>query len=212
MALGDIKARFRVAILAPELTLSQPPAPTAVTGYDALSHAVETYVTKRRNTISDLYSREAFRLLSMNYQRVLEVPGDFDARSAMQLGAYYAGVAIENSMLGATHACANPLTKNFGIAHGRAISMCLATVVRFNADYVGERYVQLGGDAESLARRLEDLAEAGGLPRRLADAGVSEDDLPKLAQEAAEQWTGGFNPRSFDSAAALDVFRGSVGD
>ena len=212
MALGDIKARFRVAILDPELTLSQPTALTAVTGYDALSHAVETYVTKRRNPISDIYSREAFRLLSTNYERVLAVPNDIDARSAMQLGSYYAGVAIENSMLGATHACANPLTKNFGIAHGRAISMCLATVVRFNADYVGERYVELGGDAESLARRLEDLAEAGGLPRRLGDDGVGADDLPKLSHEAAEQWTGGFNPRPFDEASALDVYRGALGN
>ncbi len=64
----------------------------------------------------------------------------------------------------------------------------------------------------ALARRLEDLAEAGGLPRRLADDGVGEDDLPKLAQEAAEQWTGGFNPRPFDEAAALDVYRGALGD
>lgn len=212
MALGDIKARFRVAILDPELTLSQPTSLTAVTGYDAIAHAVETFVTKRRNPISDLYSREAFRLLSTNYERVLAAPNNLDARSAMQLGAYYAGVAIENSMLGATHACANPLTKNFGIAHGRAISMCLATVVRFNADYVGERYVELGGDAESLARRLEDLAEAGGLPRRLADDGVGEDDLPALAQEAAAQWTGGFNPRPFDAAAALEVYRGALGN
>jgi alcohol dehydrogenase class IV len=84
----------------------------------------------------------------------------------------------------------------------------------FNADYVGERYVELGGDAESLARRLEDLAQAGGLPRRLADDGVGEDDLPKLAQEAAEPWTGGFNPRPFDAAAALelDLYRGALGD
>ena len=211
MALGDIKARFRVAILDPELTVSQPAALTAVTGYDALAHAVETYVTTRRNPISDIYSREAFRILSTHYERVLDAPDDIDTRSAMQLGAYYAGVAIENSMLGATHACANPLTKNFGIAHGRAISMCLATVVRFNADYVGERYVELGGDAESLAQRLEDLAEAGGLPRRIADDGVGEDDLPKLAREAAEQWTGGFNPRPFDEAAALEVYRGALG-
>jgi len=89
--------------------------------------------------------------------------------------------------------------------------MCLATVVRFNADYVGERYVELGGDAESLARRLEDLAQAGGLPRRLADDGVGEDDLPKLAQEAAEQWTGGFKTRPFDETAALDVYRSAWG-
>jgi len=212
MALGDIKARFRVAILDPELTVSQPTALTAVTGYDALAHAFKTYVTTRRNPISDVYSREAFRLLSTHYERVLDAPEDIDARSAMQLGAYFAGVAIENSMLGATHACANPLTQNFGIAHGRAISMCLATVVRFNADYVGERYRELGGGAESLARRLEDLAEVAGLPRRLAEDGVGEDDLPKLAQEATAQWTGGFNPQPFDEAAALHVYRGALGD
>ena len=108
MACGDPQLAFRVALLDPELTVSQPPAVTAAGGFDAIAHAVETAVTKRRTAISALFSREAFRLLNANYERVLERPDDVAARGAMQLGAFHAGVAIEQSMLGAAHACANP--------------------------------------------------------------------------------------------------------
>ena len=126
MACGDSKAAFRVALLDPSLTISQPLSVTATTGFDAIAHAVETFVTTRRNALSEFFSREAWRLLEGNYERVLEAPEDLEARSAMQLGAYFAGVAIENSMLGATHACANPLTARYGTAHGAAIAMMLA--------------------------------------------------------------------------------------
>jgi hypothetical protein len=107
MACGDAKAGFRIALLDPGLTLSQPPGVTATAGFDAMAHAVETFVTTRSNPISDSFSREAWRLLEGNFERVLKNPNDLEGRSAMQLGAHYAGVAIENSMLGATHACAN---------------------------------------------------------------------------------------------------------
>ena len=207
MACSDLSARFRVAILDPELTVTQPTLVTATTGYDALAHAVETAVTSKRNPLSDLYSREAFRLLNGNYARVLEEPEDIEARSAMQLGAFYAGVAIENSMLGATHACANPLTQRYGTAHGRAIALCLPSVVRFNAETVAQEYAALHQNGESLASRLEELAELGGLPRRLRDAGVPEEDLASLARAAEKQWTGKFNPRPFDEAAALEIYR-----
>jgi alcohol dehydrogenase len=110
MACGDPGAAFKVAILDPALTVSQPRAVAAVAGYDALSHAVESYVTLTRTPISGLFAREAWRLLSSNYERVLDAPADLPARGAMLLGAHYAGVAIEQSMLGATHALANPLT------------------------------------------------------------------------------------------------------
>ena len=110
MACGDKKAACRIALLDPKLTLTQPPRITALTGIDALAHALETYVTKRRNEISLVFSREAWRLLAGNLARVLEDPNDLNARAAMQLGASLAGLAIENSMLGAAHALANPLT------------------------------------------------------------------------------------------------------
>src|SRR5438046_4561017 len=114
MACGDRKAAFRVSILDPELTVSQPPLVTAVTGLDALTHAVESYVCTRRTPISQAFALAAWRHLEPNYQRVLEAPDDLSARGAIQLGAYLAGMAIEASMLGAAHACANPLTAHDG--------------------------------------------------------------------------------------------------
>jgi alcohol dehydrogenase len=217
LACGDARAAFRIALLDPALTVSQPPEITATSGFDAIAHAVETFVTKSRNALSEAFSREAWRLLEANYERVLAQPNDLEARGAMQLGAYFAGTAIENSMLGATHACANPLTAHYGTAHGASIAMLLPSVVRWNAPAAAERYAELlrlstasskvNDPTESLARRLEELAAAGGLRQSLGEAGVPLSDLSMLAEEAAEQWTGQFNPRPFDLTGALEVYQ-----
>jgi len=219
MACGDAKAAFRIALLDPALTVSQPRSITAASGFDAIAHAVETYVTTKRNPLSELFSREAWRLLEPNYKRVLNQPDNLEARGAMQLGAYYAGVAIENSMLGATHACANPLTARYGTAHGAAIAMLLPSVVRWNERVAGDDYAKLLSwssigrkqndltATEALARRLEELAEIGGLRRNLRAEGISESELKDLAAEAAEQWTGTFNPRPFDKQGAIEVYQ-----
>jgi len=215
MACGDPKAAFRVAILDPVLTVTQPRAVTAIAGFDAISHAVESYVTVKRTQVSDLFAREAWRLLESHYQRVLVAPDDIEARGAMLFGSHAAGIAIEQSMLGATHACANPLTARYGTTHGVAIGVMLPHVVRWNADHVGHRYHDLlhlsslnGGTtpAERLATRLEELARAGGLPATLRDVGVLKSDLPALAADAATQWTGTFNPRPFDATGALALY------
>jgi alcohol dehydrogenase len=140
----------------------------------------------------------------------------------MQLGAYWAGLAIENSMLGATHACANPLTAHYDTEHGIAIGLMLPHVVRWNGQVVSDRYHQLvktssmtsqtalrsgpESAAESLASRLEELLLLGGLKRGLKAAGVPVDDLPLLAEEAGRQWTGQFNPRSFGAKEALELY------
>lgn len=213
MACGDPKAAFRIAILDPSLTVSQPPSVTAITGFDAIAHAVETFVTTKHNPVSDCFSREAWRLLEANYEQVLSDPADLEARAAMQLGAYYAGVAIENSMLGATHACANPLTAHYGASHGVAIAVLLPQVVRWNEAAAGARYRELSdmaGRGEGLAERLEWLRAAGGLPHRLAELNVPEKDLATLAEEAAVQWTGSFNPRKFDAAGALEIYSAAL--
>ena len=216
MACGDPKAAFRVAILDPELTVSQPQAVTALAGYDALSHAVESYVSTKNNALSRAFSREAWRLLERNFERVLADPVELEARAAMQLGACYGGLGIENSMLGAAHACANPLTARYGTEHGRAIALLLPTVVRWNGVSANECYRELlevsGSDArqdkaaEVLASRLESLAMAAGLASRLVGAGVPRADLPVLAEEASKQWTGRFNPRPFGIQEALEVY------
>jgi alcohol dehydrogenase len=217
MACGDRKAAFHVAILDPEVTVSQPAKVTAVTGVDALSHAVESYVTTRRNPLSQLFAREAWRLLEGNLEVVMREPGNLEARGAMQLGAHLAGLAIENSMLGACHACANPLTAHYGLTHGIAIGILLPHVVRFNAAEVGALYGDLAHDvglvngdegvaAEALARRLAGLQQTLGLPTTLAACGVSAGILPVLADEANEQWTGKFNPRPAGEAELLQLY------
>jgi alcohol dehydrogenase len=201
MACGDPKAAFRVAILDPLLTRTQPRAVTAAAGYDAISHAVESFVTTKRTAVSQGFAREAWRLLAPHFERVLDDPDDIEARAAMQLGAHLAGIAIENSMLGATHACANPLTAHYGTVHGVAIAALLHHVARWNAC---ELYREL--DASDLAGRLAEMAQAASLPVRLRELGIPVEDIPMLAAEAAQQWTGRFNPRPFDETSAREIY------
>jgi alcohol dehydrogenase len=204
MACGDPSAAFRIALLDPELALSQPGRVRAATGYDALSHAVETWVTTKRNPMSQVFSREAWRLLDGSFERVMSRPGDIEAISAMQLGAWFAGAAIEHSMLGATHACANPLTARYGTTHGVAIAALLSHVIRWNERVARAQYRELHPD---LAARAAGLAQASGLGTRLAPLGVAEPDLPLLAEDASKQWTGRFNPRPFDAGGAIEVYQ-----
>ena len=198
MACGDAKAAARVAILDPALTLSQPPRVAACTGIDALSHALETAVTKKRNALSVAYSREALRLCGTSLPLVLQHGGDLAARAGMLLGAALGGLAIENSMLGAAHAAANPLTAHFRLVHGQAVGLMLPAVIRFNAadPETARLYDELGETkAAGLAAKVEWLLNLAGMPRSLADCAVTPSSIPLLAAEAARQWTAGFNPR-----------------
>jgi len=214
MACGDPKLAFATAILDPELTLSQPAQVTASAGFDAIAHAVETAVTTRRTELSMLFSKEAFRLLNANYERVLAKPNDLDARGAMHLGALYAGIAIEQSMLGAAHACANPLTAQYQLTHGVALAILLPHVVRWNTQKNDSLYANLvdsnippGQAGTRLAERLVELSRAGGFPTDLQTVGIPMNDLAKLAESAGSQWTGTFNPRPFSESEALEVYQ-----
>src|SRR5688572_24667016 len=173
MACGDPKAAFRAVILDPQLTVTQPATVTAAAGYDALSHAVESFVCTKRSAESAEKSLEAWRLLEPNFERVLAAPDDLHARAAMQLGAFHAGAAIELSMLGATHACANPITARYGTTHAHAIAILLPHVIRWNGRVAGPLYLGLSGaSADGLADRLSALAAEGKLPQTLRDAGA----------------------------------------
>ncbi|MCU0959229.1 MAG: iron-containing alcohol dehydrogenase [Pirellulaceae bacterium] len=220
MACGDKKAACRLAILDPRLTLTQPPRITALTGLDALAHAVETYVTKVATPVSRVFSREAWRLLATNFPRVLDQPDDLEVRGSMQLGACFAGMAIEHSMLGAAHGLANPLTTHYGLVHGQAVSLMLPHVIRFNAAEVASSYRELlsvtsreaglpapDTAADGLADYLATLAARAGLAVRLSACGVDESVLPKLASDAARQWTTSFNPRPVDVGTLLQLYR-----
>jgi alcohol dehydrogenase len=220
MACGDKKASFRIAVLDPQLTVTQPPRVTALTGIDALSHALESWVTTRRNPASLAFAREAWRLLAGNFPAVLADPENLDARGAMQLGASFAGMAIENSMLGATHALANPLTTSYGVPHGQAIAVMLPHVVRFNGQQVRSWYLDLlsggngdttlpgpGEDVSGLADFVTQLVARAGLETSLAALDVERPRLEELATEAAKQWTATFNPRKVGAAELLTLYQ-----
>ncbi len=218
MACGDPKAAFAIAVLDPELTITQPSMVTAVTGIDAISHAIETFVTRKRSPVSQVFSREAWKALSQHFPIVCHEPEDIEARAAMQLGAFWAGRAIENSMLGATHSLANPLTARFDMTHGVAIGVLLPHVIRFNgvdvAPLCGELASAVGlcaaDDPESpehLASHVRELTEQAGLPTSLSACGVDSSLIPTMAEEAAQQWTAQFNPREVDADSLEKLYR-----
>ncbi|NUO78983.1 iron-containing alcohol dehydrogenase [candidate division KSB1 bacterium] len=211
MACGDLKARFRAVILDPTLLTSVPNKVAAITGIDAIAHAIESYVCMRRNTISQMFSREAWRLLEKNFEVILREPENLEAQGAMLLGAHFAGHAIENAMLGAAHACANPLTAKYGLAHGAAVGLMLPHVMRYNYAVAAYGYAELAnteseGDANALLERVIALLNCAKIPRRLADCGVERSALPELAQAATLEWTGKFNPRALDTTAFLQLY------
>jgi alcohol dehydrogenase len=207
MACGDLKARFRVVLLDPELAATAPRGAAALAGLDAIAHAAESFVTKNRNPVSALSAREGWRFLVPAFTRFASGEADLDTWSELLLGAHFAGAAIEASMLGAAHAAANPLTAHSGFAHGLAVSTMLPWVVRFNAAEVGGLYRELCGEsAEALAEWLVALRRAAGLSGGLGAYGVERDRLPELARLATREWTATFNPRELAEGDFLELY------
>ncbi|MHC2067955.1 iron-containing alcohol dehydrogenase [Bremerella sp. T1] len=223
MACGDKKAACAIALLDPKLTVTQPQKVTALTGIDAISHALETFVTKKRNEVSLAFSREAWRLLAGNFTRVLSNPEDVEARGAMQLGACFAGMAIENSMLGAAHALANPLTAHYGIVHGQAVGVMLPSVIRYNGEAFNELYQDLLSipvdlpnyptpeqGAVGLADLVQSWVDAAGLATNLNQLSINGEKLETLSSDAAKQWTGNFNPREVDAGEFAKLYQSAM--
>ncbi len=220
MACGDRKARFRTVLLDPTLISSMPRRVAAVTAMDAVSHAIESYVTRGRNPISQLFAREAWQRLESSFERFLDDPRDPTARRNMLLGAHLGGAAIEASMLGAAHACANPLTAHFDVTHGVAVGLMLPHVVRFNGDSVAPLYTELAvaaslngpapNDTERLSKRLADLRTHAGLPGSLRECAVDANALAGLAADAAGQWTAQHNPRTVDATDLQRLYEAAL--
>ena len=153
MACGDSKALFREVILDPQVSCSAPGEVAAAAGIDALSHALESYVTRSRTEESMELARRAWKLLEANLEAAL-TGAPLEVHGRVLLGAHLAGAAIETSMLGAAHACSNPLTAKHGVQHGHAVGLMLPAVIRWNAETDGERYDGLSpGGAAAMARR-----------------------------------------------------------
>lgn len=218
MACGDPKALPIIALLDPSLTLTQPDSVAACTSIDAITHAVESYVCTRRNDISMRYAAESFALTVNALPKVLDDPSDTKARGDMLLGAAYAGLAIENSMLGAAHSCANPLTAKFGVIHGQAVGLMLPHVISFNclmpeahsnyedlAKYAGLKSVS------HMSYRISELLRDSGLKTSLADLDIDPASFSELAPKAAAQWTANFNPREIKAEDFEALYHAAYG-
>ncbi len=215
MACGDPQLLFHTVILDPELATSQPRRVAAVSGLDAITHALESSVTLKHSPLSRLYSWEAWRLLSSSFAGMMQDSANLNTVATMQWGAYLAGAAIEQSMLGACHASANPLTAHYGLVHGLAVSIMMPVVLRFNSAVAVGTYTELAHlaglpgirPADELATLVEKFALSAGLPTRLRDCGVSEGIFPILAEEAFDQWTGKFNPRPVSEKDFIEIYQ-----
>ena len=214
MTCGDLRARFHTVILDADLTRTVPTSTRCAVGIDAFSHAIESFVSTAANPSSRMLSSEALRLLDASFQQSLKARAPATARGRMVLGAHWAGAAIERSMLGATHACANPLTARYGIVHGVAIGVLLPHVMRFNAETNGADYAQLAAALGLPARDsgtvmvecVEEHLRTASMPASLSELGVGREDLPSLATEAASQRTAQFNPRPVTAAQMLKLY------
>ncbi|MFC7339448.1 iron-containing alcohol dehydrogenase [Haloferula chungangensis] len=209
MACGDPKALAKIAILDPELTLSQPQKVATLTALDALSHALESAVCTKRNPISSAYSRESFRLIASSISSILKPDAPIGQRSKMLLGAAMAGSAIENSMLGAAHATANPLTAFFDVPHGHAVALTLPHVIRFNS--VDPESAAIYDDfssylGEPLIDWLENIIASAHLPR--LDIDITR--IPELTAAALPQWTGKFNPRPINGPEVTAIYTAAL--
>ncbi|OUN89889.1 iron-containing alcohol dehydrogenase [[Collinsella] massiliensis] len=151
-----------IVVLDPELTLSLPAPITAATGMDALSHAIESYVSLNATPITEMYGLAAVRLISQNLERAVREPSDVEARGAMMLASYFGGVAI-TAGIGIAHIMAQPLGGTFKIPHGDACSIFLPASIELNRAYAKERYAR--------------LAEAFGVDTQGLDADAATDAL-----------------------------------
>lgn len=186
-----------IALLDAELTYGLPQKVTAATGLDAMVHAIEGYTSRtRKNPIADGMAVTALSLLGKNLMKVIENPGDKDARSAMLQGSLIAGMAFANASVAAIHGLAYPLGARFHIPHGHANALVMAQVLRFNLPAARTLYAELAPcliedadfasddeAAEAFVRRIEEMVPASGLETRLRDLGVTEDSLPEMAGE-----------------------------
>jgi len=211
-----------VAVLDSLLTLSLPPAVTAMTGVDAMVHAIEAYTSRvKKNLLSDLFATKALQLLFDNIDAAVTTGDDAAARERMLLGSLMAGIAFANAPVGAVHALAYPLGAHYHLPHGLTNSLMLGPVLRFNLRDAAPRYAELGRMLLPAARGLPDdeaahaFVDAIGamvstMPyaQTLREAGVAQDDLPMLARDAMNvQRLLVNNPRDVALEDALALYR-----
>ncbi len=212
---NDIPA---VAIIDAELMYSLPKGLTAATGMDALTHAIEGYITKGAWEMSDMFELEAIRMISKYLPVAVEEPTNADARNGMAVAQYIAGMAFSNVGLGLVHGMAHPMGSLFDVPHGVANALLLPTIMEFNMPACLNKYPEIakamGVDVSGMTKEqasqaacdaVKDLAIKVGIPQHLSELGITAEDIPALAQQALEDVCTPGNPRdvTLDDIKAL---------
>lgn len=187
----------RAAVVDPALTISMPSRVTSFTGMDALTHAIESYTSMNATPLTDMYAREAIRLIGRSLRTAVSKGTKLAARHDMAMGSLYAGISLANAGVGAVHALAYPLGGEFNVPHGIANGLLLPHVMEFNLVGDVEKFAQiaelLGEDVEGLSLlerarisvdAVKDLVDDIDMPQTLTELNIPHDAVPRLAEAA----------------------------
>ncbi|USD38437.1 MULTISPECIES: L-threonine dehydrogenase [Ferrimonas] len=223
MAIVDKNTTPLLSVNDPELMLDKPKALTAATGMDALTHAVEAYVSIAANPITDACAEKAFTLISDNLRNAVNNGQDIAARDQMAYAQFLAGMAFNNASLGYVHAMAHQLGGFYDLPHGVCNAILLPHVQAYNAQVVPERLAKvaqfMGVDisgmtdeqgAEAALEAIRALSKDIGIPANLTELGVKEEDIPTLATNALNDACGLTNPKQATHEEISALFKGAL--
>ena len=208
------------SIIDAELMFSLPKATTAATGLDALTHAIEGYITKAAWELSDMFEIEAIRLINKYLRLAVFDPSNPVGREGMALAQYVAGMAFSNVGLGVVHGMAHPMGSLHNIPHGVANALLLPTIMEFNAPVCRDKYVEIAkamGAYEECMTKIEaaqaacdavrQLAVEVGIPQHLSEIGIYEKDIDALADQAIQDVCTPGNPRKVTRADIVALYK-----
>lgn len=210
-----------LSIVDAELMYSMPKGLTAATGMDALTHAIECYITKAAWTMSDMFALQAISMISANLAEAVNTPASAKARDGMAVAQYIAGMGFSNVGLGIVHSMAHPLGAFYDTPHGIANAVLLPYVLEYNAVAVAPKFRDIAramgvADVDALSEpaavnaaigAVKTLSKTVGIPEKLREIGVKEADLPRLAEAAFGDVCTGGNPRTTSVADILEIYR-----
>ncbi len=191
----------RLALVDPELTLFLPPAVTAASGLDALTHAMESYVSLAAQPQTDALAIQAVKLIGANLIPAFQQGNNLKVRENVAMGSLLAGMSFANARLGAVHALVHPLGAKFGLSHGIACGLLLPYVMEFNLRAREEKYGELGealGEGREATQAIDavrHLLKEMGMPQRLREVGIGKSDLPELVEDTRGSGSLKANPR-----------------